>query len=347
MKRGIVGGLLIVHGLAHVNAGMLASDSATPGAVIDAGRGLGVGVATILWGTAMVGFVVAGMALSGFAPRWVRWRPVALVAAIGSLLLFAAYGPPTMMPAVFIDLAAGALALLTARNETWNERPRHDVSVHAHRTARAAHVVGHGAVLAFVAYLAVLVALRPWHMRWGVTNEELRSALPGDSAQAVVSRYRMDHGVTIAAPAESVWAWVAQLGQDRAGFYSYDWLERLAGDDIANANRVVPAWGTRRVGDLVRATQPDYLGGRFGRDLGWRIDQFEPNRVMVLHGWGAFVVRPVDERTTRLIVRTRGDGKPNVALAPLGFLLFEPAHFIMERGMLLGIKARAEGRIPG
>jgi hypothetical protein len=199
----------------------------------------------------------------------------------------------------------------------------------------------------FVGYLAILVVSRPWHMRWGVTNTELRSTLPGDSVQALVSRYRIDHGVTINAPVDSVWAWVAQLGQDRAGFYSYDWLERLIGDDIENVNRVVPAWGERQVGDLVRATQPDYLGGRFGRDLGWRIDQFEPNRVMVLHGWGAFIVQPAGERTTRLIVRTRGDGKPNVALAPLGFLVFEPAHFIMERGMLLGIKARAEGRIPG
>jgi hypothetical protein len=42
-----------------------------------------------------------------------------------------------------------------------------------------------------------------------------------------------------------------------------------------------------------------------------------------------------------------GVGEPNVALAPLGFLAFEPAHVIMERGMLIGIKARAEGRIPG
>jgi hypothetical protein len=45
---------------------------------------------------------------------------------------------------------------------------------------------------------------------------------------------------------------------------------------------------------------------------------------------------------TRLIVRTRGNGKPNVALAPFGLLVFEPAHFIMERRMLRGIKARAE-----
>jgi hypothetical protein len=348
MKRGIVGGLLIVHGLAHVNAGMLASDAATPGAAGGAvTRGLGVWMATGLWGVAMVGFVVAGIALFGWAPRQVKWRPWTLAAVIGSLALFVEFRPPTMVPGMVIDLALASLAFLTLGKDAWNERPRHDAAAHRHVLARVAHHIGRGVALAFVGYLAVLVVLRPWHMRWGVTTAELRSVLPGDERQPSPARYRIDHGVTVNAPRDSVWAWVSQLGQDRGGFYSYAWLERLIGDDIRNANHVVPAWGERQVGDLVRATQPDYLGGRFGRDIGWRIDQFEPNRVMVLHGWGAFIVQPVDERTTRLIVRTRGDGTPNVALAPFGFLVFEPAHFIMERGMLLGIKARAEGRIPG
>jgi hypothetical protein len=35
--------------------------------------------------------------------------------------------------------------------------------------------------------------------------------------------------VTIDAPVEDVWPWLAQIGQDRAGFYSYEWLENLAG----------------------------------------------------------------------------------------------------------------------
>ena len=74
-------------------------------------------------------------------------------------------------------------------------------------------------------------------MRWGVTTAELRSVLPGDERQASPARYRIDHGVTVNARSDSVWAWVSQLGQDRGGFYSYAWLERLLGDDIRNANR--------------------------------------------------------------------------------------------------------------
>jgi hypothetical protein len=32
-------------------------------------------------------------------------------------------------------------------------------------------------------------------------------------------------------------------------------------------------------------------------------------------------------------------------MGPFGLFVFEPAHFIMERRMLIGIRARAEGRV--
>jgi hypothetical protein len=115
----------------------------------------------------------------------------------------------------------------------------------------------------------------------------------------------------------------------------------MVGDDIRNADRIHPEWQTLHEGDLVRAVQPDYLGGIFGPNVGWHITRLEPNRVLVLGGWGAFILEPAGG-STRLIVRTRGADKPNVALAPLGLLVFEPAHFIMQRRMLLGIKERAE-----
>ena len=73
-----------------------------------------------------------------------------------------------------------------------------------------------------------------------------------------------------------------------------------------------------------------------------------PQRALVLENWGAFVVIPVDEHTSRLHVRLRGPGTPSllgVVLGPANLLVFEPAHFIMERRMLLGIRDRAEGRL--
>ena len=53
------------------------------------------------------------------------------------------------------------------------------------------------------------------------------------------------------------------------------------------------------------------------------------------------MLQPVDERTTRLLSRTRYDYSP----LPVGLILrpvLEPLQFIMERRMLLGIKSRAE-----
>ena len=54
------------------------------------------------------------------------------------------------------------------------------------------------------------------------------------------------HAVTIDAPPQRVWSWLVQTGQDRAGFYSYDWLERLFGADIRNVYEVRPAWQSSR-----------------------------------------------------------------------------------------------------
>ena len=65
-----------------------------------------------------------------------------------------------------------------------------------------------------------------------------------------------------------------------------------------------------------------------------------------IRSWGricwAFVLEPIDDRTTRLIVRSRGDYPPSPANFVIWRILTEPLHFVMERKMLLGIKQRAE-----
>ncbi len=84
---------------------------------------------------------------------------------------------------------------------------------------------------------------------------------------------------------------------------------------------------------------------QIGQERGWRVRQIETGRAMVIENWGAFALEPISAAVTRMHVRTRGAGVPTVsgtALTPAALLLFEPAHFIMERRMLLGIKQRAE-----
>jgi hypothetical protein len=163
----------------------------------------------------------------------------------------------------------------------------------------------------------------------------------------VAPLYRIDHGITIRAPADAVFPWIAEVGQDRGGFYSYDWLERLIGDNMRNAERIHPEWQANQPGDLIRAVQPDYLGGRFG-ELGWKVLAVVPGRALVLSQWGVFAVQPVDDSTSRFLIRTRGAGRPSIPsllAGPLNVFVFEPMHFVMERRMMRGVRDRAEANM--
>ena len=48
--------------------------------------------------------------------------------------------------------------------------------------------------------------------------------------------------ITVQAPAEAVFPWLVQLGQNRGGFYTYDALENLFGLDIHSADSIHPEW---------------------------------------------------------------------------------------------------------
>jgi hypothetical protein len=195
---------------------------------------------------------------------------------------------------------------------------------------------------ALVAYVAVGTLLWPWHRRWGTTPDERLIALPGDPAVRDPN-YELMHAVTIDAPPEVVWAWLVQLGQDRAGFYSYDWLERLFFADVRNVYEIRSEWQQRAEGDFIRATPPNYLGGLFGTDIGWKVSLVQPRRAIVLENWGAFVLEPVGANRTRFMIRSAIGGAETPAWgAALTFALFELPHFIMERKMMLTIKACAE-----
>jgi hypothetical protein len=81
--------------------------------------------------------------------------------------------------------------------------------------------------------------LRPWMKTWGTRPGEAEKELPGDETVPDPG-LEQTRAITIGAPAEEVWPWLAQLGQDRAGFYSYRWLENLAGcrmPEVARSDR--------------------------------------------------------------------------------------------------------------
>jgi radical SAM superfamily enzyme YgiQ (UPF0313 family) len=187
---------------------------------------------------------------------------------------------------------------------------------------------------AFAAYSITAAVTRKWHTRWGVTDEEIAEPLPGDELMPFASA---NHAVTVDAPPDVVWRWLVQIGQDRGGFYSYTWLENAVLADIHNAKVVHPEWQQLHEGDFIRLGSKRVYGDR----TLLRVAAVEPSRYLVLEGWGAFVLKPVEGGKTRVIIRSHGR-KQSGPMRAINFIFFEPAHFIMERKMLLGLKARAE-----
>lgn len=187
-------------------------------------------------------------------------------------------------------------------------------------------------------------ALRRSYLCWGATAQERRAHLPGDEllprADLVSTR-----AVTIGASVGETWPWIVQMGQGRGGLYSYDALENLVGCDMHSADRVVPEWQTRAVGD-------DF---RLHPDVALTVAGVEPPRHLVVRGgvaagetpppydftW-AFVLEPAPGDATRLLVRERYE-----YLRRWAPLLVEPVavvSFVMSRRMLLGVKERTERR---
>lgn len=204
-------------------------------------------------------------------------------------------------------------------------------------------IVGFSAAGALAVYF---LAIRPWHLRWGATDEEIKMALPGDEVKPDAG-IQVTHAVTINAPASEIWKWLVQIGQGRGGFFSYDCIENMFGLEIHNVDEIKPELQNLKVGDFVRSAHKGWLGGRFDDKAGWFVVGLEPNRALVLRdeierGSWAFVLKPIDENQRRLIARARGDKPRNLPIKLFHLGIFEPAHFIMERKMLLKIKELAE-----
>lgn len=193
-----------------------------------------------------------------------------------------------------------------------------------------------------IPFVLLLVAvywlgIYPWMENWGSTAVERQMPLVGDDLYP-------DHtalatkALTINAPPDVVWQWLVQIGQDRAGFYTYTWLENIVGADIHNTNEIRLEWQHLAVGDAWRLVPPDYLVG-IGKDAASPVLIIETGRAIVLEMFGAHVIVPINENSSRLIVRGQS-GQANL----LTMVIWDPLVFTLERRMLLGLKARAEGR---
>jgi hypothetical protein len=179
--------------------------------------------------------------------------------------------------------------------------------------------------------------IRPYHLRWGATDQELALALPGAAATLPAGPIST-RAITIHAPAATVWAWLVQTGQNRGGgWHSYAWLENLFAADMHEGEQIEPQWQQLQVGDQFFYA----AGGATNPAMAATVAGVVPQRALWMGDGWAFVLQPIDASNTRLIVRYTLH--PDVLVYPLlSYTIFEPAHFVMEAGMMLGIKRRAE-----
>jgi len=195
------------------------------------------------------------------------------------------------------------------------------------------------------------VAVRPRLVRWGATDDEVNSPYPG--ADVIPGGVRgTTMAITIDAPPPAVWPWLAQMGVDRAVWYTWDYWRPTG---RRSADRIHPEWQDIAVGSRlaavpdgsqwweVAALEPErFLGLRMSVDLrGRRIDPATPPRAYSDSLW-AFRLEPLPGVRTRLVVSGYWAFRPRWLQRILGFLFIEPSTWIMQTRQFAGIKRRAE-----
>jgi hypothetical protein len=178
---------------------------------------------------------------------------------------------------------------------------------------------------------------RHWHVRWGATDAEIAAPMPGDQLVDHPS-FSATRAITIDAPPEDVWPWLAQIGHGKAGFYSYDLFDNAG---RPSASRILPEYQHPAIGDWVP------MASKVNETTAFKIKELAPNRSMLWekpHSTWAWKLEPLPDSRTRLVTRLkdRYPWRADPANALLSLILFEFGDFPMMRKLLLGVKRRAE-----
>ncbi|MEM8923181.1 MAG: SRPBCC family protein [Actinomycetota bacterium] len=170
---------------------------------------------------------------------------------------------------------------------------------------------------------------------WGSTAAEREAVMPGDE---LIERPGMSatRSISVAAPAEEVFGYLAQMGMGRAGWYSYDLVDNLG---RRSARRLHPEWQVEAVGDEVPAGPISFVVTDIDRPrllviavLDHRLPGHPIDFTL------AYRLTPLDGGGTRVVsrARTRISG-------PLGSpatLALRVGDGIMVRRQLLGLRDR-------
>ncbi len=205
------------------------------------------------------------------------------------------------------------------------------------------------------------IVLRPFlrlrYCRWGAKDDEVKRALPGDERMPHPMTEKLQ-AITISAPAHDVWPWIAQIGQERGGLYSYELLENMIGCKMRSADRIVPEWELK-VGDNVRfgpkgypvqkvlAVDPNRMLFMAGADPKTEqpFDPTAPTPAAYVNSTWTFHLDQLPDGKTRLLSRERLDYAPDTFGNKLIWrIMTDPMAFVMTRKMLLTIRERVEER---
>ena len=222
--------------------------------------------------------------------------------------------------------------------------------------------IGTGIAVGVAGSVYALV-IRPWVLRRGATDAEALCSLPGDD---LVSDPKCGYtqAITIEASASEVWPWLVQIGYQRAGWYSHDFLHRLVGiagcvdDKHRSAKRIIPELQDLNVGDVVEIAP----------GMGYVVADLEPEQVLLMQSkldagkWESvassdplpekylssswvWLLEETDERTTRLIVRVRTDHSPGILSTLSTRIANDVGALVMQPKTLRVLKQRAEAAI--
>jgi len=201
----------------------------------------------------------------------------------------------------------------------------------------------------------LLPFLHKWRVRWGATDEELGRAWLGDD---LVPRTRggFTHAITIRAPASQVYPWVAQIGQNKGGFYSYEFLENLVGCNIHNTDRLLPGCEEVKTGELlwlhpkagvpierIEAGHGFVMHGLLNTSTGETISSVAAMPASFVNVSWLFYVYDIGGGYTRFVSRWRLDYPPGFKNELMfGRWLLEPVAAVMDIKMLRGVRKRAQ-----
>ncbi len=185
------------------------------------------------------------------------------------------------------------------------------------------------------------------------------------------------HAITINAPPHLVWSWLVQMGCNRAGWYSYDFIDNGGRHSAITIN---PAWQHVVIGDVMSCVP--------GAKDAFVVIDFTPNKFLLLgvpvvttaleagetaaqvltfYSVWVHVLEEMPDHRTRLITRghigevSRSSSTlaksslarfttPSELLVtiilklprPVMTFIYQTGHFVMEQRHLVGLKQRAE-----